>query len=398
MQLFFRKKQQQTISEKERSKVIPFNTETWHYVRFSGHLLDIDTIVACIDALARNLAKMELSAIRKDKDNISITDKTSDVAKVLKRPNKYQTQYDFIYKVAALYFATNNAYIWPEYDESGNLINLWPINCASAKLYEKDGIELLRFQLHHNHWFTVPYSQIIHLKNHYMKDDIFGDSNHAFSSIAELMDAQQQGIKGGIKNSALIRGLLKAAQVMKEEDIKAARDRFIQDNFAVENNGGVLFVDGKFDYTNIESKPYVVDADTMKFTQEKAYSYFGVNEDFLQNKFDSAGYESVYEGRLEPWAIYLTQALTDGIFTTRMQSFGNQIVANMARLKYQSLSSITNMISTTRELGLFTRDEYREMLGYEPLGPDRGGDEIMVAVNNYDSNTTSDQEGDGSNE
>ena len=398
MQLFFRKKQQQTISEKERSKVIPFNTETWHYVRFSGHLLDIDTIVACIDALARNLAKMELTAIRKDKDNISITDKTSDVAKVLKRPNKYQTQYDFIYKVAALYFATNNAYIWPEYDESGNLINLWPINCVSAKLYEKDGIELLRFQLHHNHWFTVPYSQIIHLRNHYMKDDIFGDSNHAFSSIAELMDAQQQGIKGGIKNSALIRGLLKAAQVMKEEDIKAARDRFIQDNFAVENNGGVLFVDGKFDYTNIESKPYVVDADTMKFTQEKAYSYFGVNEDFLQNKFDSAGYESVYEGRLEPWAIYLTQALTDGIFTTRMQSFGNQIVANMARLKYQSLSSITNMISTTRELGLFTRDEYREMLGYEPLGPDRGGDEIMVAVNNYDSNTTSDQEGDGSNE
>ena len=398
MQLFFRKKQQQTISEKERSKVIPFNTETWHYVRFSGHLLDIDTIVACIDALARNLAKMELTAIRKDKDNISITDKTSDVAKVLKRPNKYQTQYDFIYKVAALFFATNNAYIWPEYDESGNLINLWPINCVSAKLYEKDGIELLRFQLHHNHWFTVPYSQIIHLRNHYMKDDIFGDSNHAFSSIAELMDAQQQGIKGGIKNSALIRGLLKAAQVMKEEDIKAARDRFIQDNFAVENNGGVLFVDGKFDYTNIESKPYVVDADTMKFTQEKAYSYFGVNEDFLQNKFDSAGYESVYEGRLEPWAIYLTQALTDGIFTTRMQSFGNQIVANMARLKYQSLSSITNMISTTRELGLFTRDEYREMLGYEPLGPDRGGDEIMVAVNNYDSNTTSDQEGDGSNE
>ena len=49
------------------------------------------------------------------------------------------------------------------------------------------------------------------------------------------------------------------------------------------------------------------------------------------------------------------------------------------------------MISATRELGLFTRDEYREMLGYEPLGPDRGGDEIMIATNNYDSSTS--QEG-----
>lgn len=393
----FRKKQK--VSEKERSKVIPFNTETWHYVRFNGELLDIDTIVACIDALARNLAKMELTAIRKDKDNITITERTSDVAKVLKRPNPYQSQYDFIYKVAALYFATNNAYIWPEYDQEGILINLWPINCVSAKLYEKDGVEYLRFQLRHNHYFTVPYSQIIHLRNHYMKNDIFGDSNHAFSSIAELMDAQQQGIKGGIKNSALVRGILKAAQTMKEEDIVAARDRFVKDNFAVENSGGVLFVDGKFDYTNIESKPYIVDADSMKFTQNAAFTYYGVNEGFLQNKFDSNGYEAVYEGRLEPWAIQFMQGLTDGLFTERMRSFGNQINANMAKLKYQSLNTVTNMISVTRELGLFTRDEYREMLGYEPLGPERGGDQIMIAVNNYDSSdSVNNQEGDTTNE
>ena len=397
----FRSKKQNQI-DKERSKAIPFNVETWHYVRFNGELLDIDTIVACIDALARNLAKMELTAIRKDKDNISITDRTSDVAKVLKKPNQYMTQYDFIYKVFALYFTSNNAYIWPEYDDQGTLINLWPINCRYAKLYVKDGIELMRFELKHNHFYTVPYSQIIHLRNHYMEDDIFGDSNKAFRAIAELMDAQQQGIKGGIKNSAMIRGLLKAAQVMKEEDIKAARERFIADNFAVENSGGVLVVDGKFDYTNIESKPYVVDADTMKLTREAAYTYFGVNEEFLQNKFNSEGYEAVYEGRLEPTAIQFMQALTVGIYTEREQSFGNQIIANMARLKYQPISVITNMISVTKELGLFTRDEFREMLGYEPLGAERGGDEIMIAVNNYTSSNSQDtnqsEEGEQTNE
>ena len=400
MAIFRSKKKNQL--DKERSKAIPFDVETWHYVRFNGELLDIDTIVACIDALARNLAKMELTAIRKDKDNISITDRTSDIAKVLKKPNPYMCQYDFIYKVFALYFTSNNAYIWPEYDEQGTLINLWPINCRYAKLYIKDGIELMRFELKHNHFYTVPYSQIIHLRNHYMEDDIFGDSNKAFRAIAELMDAQQQGIKGGIKNSAMIRGLLKAAQVMKEDDIKAARDRFIADNFAVENSGGVLFVDGKFDYTNIESKPYVVDAETMKLTREAAYTYFGVNEDFLQNKFNSEGYEAVYEGRLEPVATQFMQALTNGIYTERELSFGNQIIANMARLKYQPLSVVTNMISATKELGLFTRDEFREMLGYEPLGPERGGDEIMIAVNNYTSNTSQSkaqpQEGDQENE
>ena len=396
MALFKRKTQ---AIDRERSKAIPFDIETWHYKRFNGELLDIDTIVACIDALARNLAKMELTAIRRDKNNISITDRTSDVAKVLKKPNPYMTQYDFIYKVAAIYFSSNNAFIWPEWDEEGNLKALWPINYRSVKMYEKDDIELIRFELRHSHYYTVPYSQIIHMRNHFMQDDIYGDSNHAFKAIAELMDAQQQGIKGGIKNSALIRGLLKATQVMKENDIQAARNRFIQDNLNVKNNGGVMFIDGKYDYTPIESKPYVVDADTQKVTRDAAFSYFGVNEEFLQNKFDSAGYEGVYEGRLEPWAIQFEQCLTDGIFTSRMQSFGNQISANTAKLKYQPLTVVTNVINATRELGLFTRDEYREMIGYEPLGPERGGDEIMIATNNYTSAAGAQpQEGEGSNE
>ena len=71
----------------------------------------------------------------------------------------------------------------------------------------------------------------------------------------------------------------------------------------------------------------------------------------------------------------------------------------MAKLKYQPLSQVSNMIGTTKELGLFTRDEYREMLGYEPLGPERGGDEIMIATNNYNSSVSTiqddDQKGEG---
>lgn len=377
-------------SFKEKSKAIPFNIEAWHYRRFSGELLDIDTIVACIDALARNLAKMRLTAIRRDKDQIAVTDFTSDIARVLKQPNKYMTQYDFIYKIAGMYYVSNNVYIWPEYNNKGELINLWPINYRTAKIYEYDDVELIKFELKKNHYYTIPYSQIIHLRNQYIEDELYGDSNDAFKAIADLMDAQNQGIKGGIKNSALIRGILKALQVMKEEDIKAARDRFLEDNFNVQNNGGIMLVDGKFDYTPIESKPYVVDADTRKETREAAYSYFGVNEDFIQNKFTSEKYEAIYEGRLEPFAVMLTDALTKHLFTERERSFGNQIEANMSKLKYQPLSQVTSMISATRELGLFTRDEYREMLGYEPLGPERGGDEIMIAVNNYDSSTNDD--------
>ena len=392
----FKRKPEAEARERNQGKSIPITINCWNYRRFHGELLDIDAVVACIDALARNLAKMRLTAIRQVKDSVAVTDTTSDVARVLKKPNSYMTQYDFIYKVAALYFASNNVFIWPEYDGK-KLIALWPINYTRFKLYEKDGIKVARFELHHNHYYTVPYSDLIHLRNHYFNDELYGDENSPFSPIAELMHAQNQGIIEGIKSSALIRGLLIAAGVMKEEDITKARERFIEENLDAKNNGGVMIIDGKFDYKNIESKPYIIDADTRNQTRQSTFDYFGVNEDFVQNKFTSEKYESVYEGKLEPFAIMFTDALTAFLFTERELGFGNEVYANMNKVKYQSINSVVNIISATRELGLFTRDEYREMLGYEPLGPERGGDEIMIATNNYESNTQV-QEGEGNNE
>ena len=389
----FTKRANNSKNEMKVDKAIPITINCWNYRKFHGELLDIDIIVACIDALARNLAKMELTAIREVKDKVAVTDTTSDVARVLRKPNPFMTSYDFIYKVAALYYASNNCFIWPEYNKNGELIALWPINYKNFHLREVDGVYIARFEIANNHWYTIPYSQLIPLRNHYFNDPLYGDENTPFKPIAELMHAQNQGIIEGIKQSAIIRGILKATQVIKEEDIKAAREEFIKENFGATNNGGVIVVDSKFDYKQMDSKPYVVDADTREQTKKEAFEYFGVNEAFLQNDFTAEKYESVYEGRLEPFAIMLCDALTAFLFTERELGFGNKIRANMSKLKYQPMSAICNMINATKELGLFTRDEYRDMLGYEPLGPERGGDELMIAVNNYESTNPS-EEGD----
>lgn len=370
----------------QKTSVLPLNTECWSYRSFNGEFSKLDLIATSIDALARNIGKIELKSIRREKNSVSVTDLTSDVARVLKRPNPYMTSYDFLYKVASLYFISNNVFIWPEYDRQGKLVALWPVNYTSFQLKQTNsGILIAQFQLNYFREYTVPYSQLIHLRNKFTTDDLFGDSNDALNPIAELTNAQNQGIINGIKNSALIRGILKSVNVIKEEDLTRARDQFLADNLAASNSGGVMVIDGKFDYQNIESKPYVIDADTMKEVRERIYSYFGVNDDFIQNKFTSEQYESVYEGRLEPFAMMIGQAFTAKLFTERERGFGNEVEANMAKLKYQPMTVITRVISATNQLGLFTRDEYREMLGYQPLGPDRGGDEIMIAVNNMAS-------------
>ena len=390
---FWNKRSDVVGATTSRTSVIPMNTECWSYRTFRGDLIGLDIVAMCIDALARNIGKIELKSIQRKKDSVIVTDLTSDVARVLKRPNLYMTSYDFLYKVASLLYLSNNVFIWPEYDNKGELKALWPINYTGFTLKKADnGVLVAQFQLNYFKIYTVPYSRLIHLRNKFTTDDLFGDNNDALYPIAELANAQNQGIINGIKNSALIRGILKSINVIKEEDLTKARDQFIKDNLAAQNSGGVMVIDGKFDYQNIESKPYIVDADTQKETRERIYSYFGVNEEFIQNKFTSEQYEAVYEGRIEPFAMMISQAFTQMLFTERERGFGNEIEANMAKLKYQPMTVITRVIAATNQLGLFTRDEYREMLGYEPLGPDRGGDEIMIAVNNMQADDEIKQE------
>ena len=389
---FWNKRSDVTGASTQRTSVVPLSTECWTFHTFNGDYSKIDVIAESIDALARNVGKIELQSVMQKKDSVSVADSTSDVARVLRHPNPFMSSYDFLYKIASLYFMSNNVFIWPEYDKAGNLVALWPINYKSFVLKNNKGVLIAQFQLNYYQTYTIPYSRLIHLRDKYTTDDLFGDANDALAPIAELSNAQNQGIINGIKNSALIRGILKSVNVIKEEDMVRARDQFVKDNLAASNSGGVMVIDGKFDYQNIESKPYIIDADTMKEVKERIYSYFGVNEEFVQNKFTAEQYEAVYEGRIEPFAMMLSQAFTAKLFTDRERGFGNKIEANMAKLKYQPMTVITRVIAATNQLGLFTRDEYREMLGYQPLGPERGGDEIMIAVNNMQADGNQDKQ------
>lgn len=385
----------------ERQKILRYDIDQYKVSKWDKKAIELYLIRASIDALARNVGKMELDAVMyTDRDNsVKKVNRASDVARVLKRPNQYMTMYDFLYKIAAMYYASNNAFIWPEYSKEGNLIALWPINYENFQLYESErGTLIAKFRISYRKTYTVPYDDIIHLRNHYIDDDLVGSSNQALLPVCELMNAQNQGIIHGIQNSAIIRGILKSVNVIKEQDMKAARNRFVEDNLAASNNGGVIVVDGKFDYTPIESKPYMVDAETMAETKRMVFDYFGINEGFITNTFSPEEYEAVYEGRLEPFAIMLTQALTKGLYTDRERGFGNEIEANMSKVKYQPISAITSLISATNQLGLFRKNEYREMLGYPPLSDEEGGNDIVISLNYVNSENLDEYQDVGGND
>ena len=386
---------------RDRSRLMRYDVNQYRFVTWDKKATDLYLIRASVDALARNIAKMQLEAVMyTDRERAEKkVDRTSDVARVLRHPNQYMTQYDFLYKVAAMFYTTNNAFIYPEYKD-GRLIALHPINYEDFSIYETDkGTLIAKFRMNYYQTYSILYDDLIHLRNHFMTKDLIGDSNgDAIKPITELLTTQNQGIINGIKNSAIIRGILKAANVIKEEDMKAARDRFVEDNLRASNTGGVIGIDGKFEYQNIESKPYIVDAQSMAESKKMIFDYFGITEGFITNAFTPEEYEAIYEGRLEPFAIMLTQGLTHGLYTERELGFGNEIEGNMSKVKYQPISAITALIGATNQLGLFRKNEYREMLGYPPLSDEDGGNDIVISLNYVNNDKLDEYQGVNENE
>lgn len=386
---------------RDRSRLMRYDVNQYRFVTWDKKATDLYLIRASVDALARNIAKMQLEAVMyTDRERAEKkVDRTSDVARVLRHPNQYMTQYDFLYKVAAMFYTTNNVFIYPEYKD-GRLIALHPINYEDFSIYEtENGTLIAKFRMNYYRTYSILYDDLIHLRNHYMTKDLIGDSNgDAIKPITDLLTTQNQGIINGIKNSAIIRGILKAANVIKDEDLKLARDRFVEDNLRASNAGGVIGIDGKFEYQNIESKPYIVDAQSMAESKKMIFDYFGITEDFITNAFTPEQYEAIYEGRLEPFAIMLTQGLTHGLYTERELGFGNEIEGNMSKVKYQPISAITALIGATNQLGLFRKNEYREMLGYPPLADEDGGNDIVVSLNYVNSDNLDEYQGVNNNE
>ena len=76
--------------------------------------------------------------------------------------------------------------------------------------------------------------------------------------------------------------------------------------------------------------------------------------------------------------IAMGQAFTNACFTKQEQTMGNRIIFNSSVLINMSMQTKTQLLNSTREIGLFTRNEQREMFGYPPI---EGGDDTLISLN-----------------
>lgn len=347
-------------------------TETGNgFFSWDGNLYKSDIVRSAIRPTARAVGKLLPKHIRESAEGLKVNPEPY-IRMLLEEPNPLMGSQMFQEKMATQLLLNNNAFALIVRDDYGMPVQMYPIPAVTTEAIYKNDELYLRFTLLNGKIFTFPYRDIIHLRQDFHNNDIFGES--PAESLAELMEVIStidQGIIKAIKNSNVIKWILKFVQTLRPEDIKREVKRFTEEYLSIDGEGGgAAGVDAKADIKQVEPKSYVPDDKQMDKTIQRVYSFFNTNEKIVQSRFTEDEWNAFYESVVEPIAIQLSQETTRKLFTRKERGFGNKIIYESSNLQYASMSTKLGLVAMV-DRGAMTPNEWRKIMN---LGPIEGGD------------------------
>lgn len=327
------------------------------FTTFNGSIYESELIRASIHARANHISKLRVTFNGKGH--------LMRLKELEKAPNAFQTWGQFLYRLSTILDMQNTAFIVPVLDEFDVLSGFYPLLPDQCSIVQYSGEPWLRYKLRSGDYASMELVRCGVLTKFQYNDDFFGENNNALFPTLDLISIQNQGISEAVKSSATYRFMAKVSNFTKPEDLAKERKRFTDQNLAGEGGGLLLFPNTYTDIQQINSSPFVVDADQMRSIKENVYTYFGTNDDILQNKAYGDAWGAFYEGGIEPFAIQLSDV---GKEMLKSNGLGDStIMATANRLQYMSNADKLSVSSEMADRGIMNRDEIREIWNLPPL-------------------------------
>lgn len=345
------------------------------FFAWNGKLYQSDIVRSAIRPKARAIGKAVAKHIRNGPDGTKVNPEPY-MRFLLEEPNPLMTGQMLQEKLITQLELNNNAFAYINRDENGYPIEIYPITAiTSDALQDKAGNLYLRFTLKNGKIVTFKYTDVIHLRKDFNTNEIFGESPaKVLTPLMEIVNTTDQGIVKAIKNSNIIKWLLKFNQSLRPEDIKKQTKAFVDDYMNVESDTvGAAATDAKAEAKQVEPKDYVPNAVQMEKTTQRIYSFFNTNDDIVQGKYDENKWISYYESSVEPEIIQLSGEYTRKLFSRRERGFGNKIIFESSNLNFASMQTKLNLVQYV-DRGIMNPNEVREILN---MAPRDGGEEYI---------------------
>ena len=354
---------------------------TPRFTSFGGSIYESDLIRSAINTRATHMSKLKVETYGAARPALQ--------NKLKNNPNEFQTWSQFQYRLSTLLDVHNTAFITPVFDQYGEPSGIYTPLPTKSEIVEYEGVPYLRYEFSRGKYAAVELEYCGIMTKYQYKSDFFGESNDALKQTMELIHIQNQGIEEGVKASATVRFIASLSNFAKPEDIAKEQRRYATENLSKGNGGVLLFPNTYQNVKQVDSKPWVADAEQRKAIEANVFRYYGVNEDILQGHFTSDVWAAFYESAIEPFAIQEAEVLKKMFFTLREQSQGNGVSVTANRLQYLSNADKLNVSAQMADRGLMTRNEIREIWQLPPL-PEPIGSQLPIRGEYYNVNEVND--------
>lgn len=316
------------------------------FTTHDGGVYEMELTRACIHTFATHCSKLQPEVTGADTEGIK--------AVLDGKPNLFMTSAQFLYKVATIYEAQNTCFIVPIVDNYDRVVGFYPVAPNRTELREHDGTAYLVYTFGNGEKAAMELERIGVVSKFLYSNDLVGEDNDALNPTIQLLNVQNKGIEEGIKNSASFRFMATINNLMTKKDIDKERKDWVTNNLGSDVGGLALFPSTYSNVQQIQSTAKIVDPEQVALIQGRVYTYFGTNEDVLLNKAVGDGWSAYYEGKVEPFAIQLSQAMTCMTYSQNRRNRGNAIVWCANRLQYMTNTDKLQVSSQMFDRGILS--------------------------------------------
>lgn len=323
------------------------------FTTYDGGVYEMELTRACVHTFATHCSKLQ--------PNVSGPDGKHIKQMLENKPNIFMTGAQFLYKVATIYETQNTCFIVPILDEWDRLVGYYPVTPNTTELREENGEPFLVYTFGTGEKAAIELSRVGVVSKFLYSSDLIGEDNSALEPTLRLLSTQNQGIEEGIKNSASFRFMATVANFAKGKDLAKERKEWVDENLGADSGGLALFPNTYSNVQQIQSAAQIVDPEQVKLIQNRAFIYFNTNEGVLFNKAVGDDWSAYYEGKIEPFAIQLSQAMTVMTYSQNERTRGNALVWSANRLQYMTNKDKLQVSSQMFDRGILSTNDVMDI-------------------------------------
>ena len=305
--------------------------------------------------MASEVSKIEIKSILQRDDILKV--QNDDITRLFRfKPNPLQTTSDFFANVEWIRRKHNNCFIYPQYElielpngrQFKRYIALYPLKPQEVYIGESEGrIWEVRFDFEDGSSYTIPYSDLIHLKWRRGSNTVIGGgddygqtNDYDIIRTIDALDKTIQGLPKSIEASLQIKGVYAAKTLADQKRLNDIRKDF-EEHITI-SKSGMIATDLAGEFTPVRITPPDISDTALKFLKSVIQERYGVSAAILSGDYTAGQHDAFYQTTIEEFIIQFEQAMTACLFTLREQDVGHRIKCYYSKVNYMGTDEKSN--------------------------------------------------------